>query len=803
MKFTLSWLKQHLDTTASVDAITEALTDLGLEVEEVKNPADILAPFTIGFVADAQPHPNADRLRVCKVDTDDGQKQIICGAPNARAGIYVVVAKPGVYVPGIDTTIGVGKIRGVESFGMMASEKEMQLSDEHDGIIELPNTPKIGTSFAEYLATHDPDKIDPMIEIAITPNRSDALGVRGIARDLATRGLGKLKPEPTAKITDSFTSQIKIHIEKNTLNACPIFAGRLIKGVKNPPSPAWLQARLRAIGLRPISTLVDITNLFTYEYNRPLHVFDADKIKGDLRIHLASGGETITALDEKDYTLHKDMVAISDDAGVQSIAGIMGGFNTGCQSDTVNVFLESAYWDAITIARTGRALKIQSDARYRFERGIDPEFTVKGLDLATEMILDLCGGQASAVVMDGQIPDTKRFFEWDAGRVKSLVGMDVSADRQRDILQSLGFEIKSSRATVPSWRPDILDSADLVEEVARVVSLSQLEPTPLPPVSKGVSQVRLSPSLMRENHARRATAALGYLECITYSFIDKPSAEAFGGGSDAVRLSNPISADMSHLRPSLLPGLLQAAARNSARGMIDMALFELGPVFHGGEPEDEEILLCGILVGHGGPRNPHAGRRLVDVYDAKADVAAVLSAIGAPAKQMVLRGASDWWHPGRSGKLALGPKNSLCAFGEIHPRILADFGLKTAVVGFALHLDRVPFSTAKTKTRPALHLTDLQAIERDFAFIVDEEVEAVVLLNAAKGADKAFITEAFVFDVFSGKKAQDQMGTGKKSVALSVRIQPKDGNLTDADLEAISAAVVKKVSAATGAVLRG
>ncbi len=803
MKFTISWLKQHLDTTASVDAITEALTDLGLEVEEVKNPADTLAPFTIGFVTHAEPHPNADRLRVCKVDTDDGQKQIICGAPNARAGIYVVVAKPGVYVPGIDTTIGVGKIRGVESFGMMASEKEMQLSDEHDGIIELPNTPKIGTSFAEYLAAHDPDKIDPMIEIAITPNRSDALGVRGIARDLATRGLGKLKPEPTAKIADSFTAPIKIHIEKNTLNACPIFAGRLIKGVKNPPSPAWLQVRLRAIGLRPISTLVDITNLFTYEYNRPLHVFDADKIKGDLRIHLASGGETITALDEKDYTLHKDMVAISDDAGVQSIAGIMGGFNTGCQSGTVNVFLESAYWDAITIARTGRALKIQSDARYRFERGIDPEFTVKGLDLATEMILDLCGGQASAVVMDGQIPDTKRFFEWDAGRVKSLVGMDVSAARQREILQSLGFEIKNTRATVPSWRPDILDSADLVEEVARVVSLSQLEPTPLPPISKGVSQVRLSPSLMRENHARRATAALGYLECITYSFIDKTSAEAFGGGSDAVRLSNPISADMSHLRPSLLPGLLQAAARNSARGMGDMALFELGPVFHGGEPEDEEILLCGILVGHGAPRNPHAGRRLVDVYDAKADVAAVLSAIGAPAKQMVLRGASDWWHPGRSGKLALGPKNSLCAFGEIHPRILNDFGLKTAVVGFALHLDRVPFSTAKTKTRPALRLTDLQSIERDFAFIVDEEVEAAVLLNAAKGADKAFITDAFVFDVFSGKKAQDQMGAGKKSVALSVRIQPKDGNLTDADLEAISAAVVKKVSAATGAVLRG
>lgn len=804
MKFTLSWLKDHLETDASLDDITYALTDLGLEVEDVVNPLDTLAAFTVGYVTQAEQHPDADKLRVCKVDTDEGELQIICGAPNARAGLHVVIAKPGVYVPGIDTTIGVGKIRGVESFGMMCSEREMQLSDEHDGIIELAGSPTVGSAFTDYLAAHMPDKIDPMIEIAITPNRPDALGVRGIARDLAARGLGTLKPLKTAKIKSGFTSDISVTIDADTQkNGCPYFTGRLIKGVKNGPSPSWLQARLKAIGLRPISTLVDITNLFTYEYNRPLHVFDADVVKGDLRVHFAKGGEKLIALDDKEYTLHPDMMVISDDNGVESIAGIMGGLPSGCTNDTVNVFLESAYWNPITIAKTGRTLKINSDARYRFERGVDPKFTPVGLDMATATILDLCGGEASDLVEAGCIPDTSRSYHLDTDRVKSLVGMDIPAEEQRAALTALGFELKGDQAYVPSWRPDILGEADLVEEIARLASLTQLKGTPLPALSKGVPKPILTPLQRRETMARRTLAALGYSECVTYSFIDQASAALFGGGSDAVKLGNPISSDMSHMRPSLLPGLLQAAARNQARGFMDMAFFEVGPVFHGGEPEDQEILATGLLTGHTGPRNPHGARRAVDAYDAKADALAVLSAIGAPEKLMVQRGARDWWHPGRSGKLSLGPKNVLCAFGEIHPKILTAMDVKGPAVAFAIHVANVPFPKAKTATRSALHLSDLQSVERDFAFVVDADVEALTLLNAAKGADKGLIAEAAVFDVFDGEKAEAQMGTGKKSIAISVRLQPTEATLTDQDIEAVSTKIIEKVSKATGGVLRG
>ncbi len=804
MKFTLSWLKNHLDTDASIDDITYALTDLGLEVEEVVNPMDTLAAFTIGYVKHAEKHPDADKLRVCVVDTDEGELQIICGAPNAREGIHVVVAKPGVYVPGLDITIGVGKIRGIESHGMMASEKEMQLSDEHDGIIELAGEPAVGSKFVDYLAKYSPDKIDPMIDIAITPNRPDALGIRGIARDLAARGLGVLKPEPTANIKGGFKSDINVTIDADVMEkGCPLFTGRLIKGVKNGPSPAWLQARLKAIGLRPISTLVDITNLFTFEYNRPLHVFDADIVKGDLRVHFAKGGEKLMALDDVEYTFDAGMMVISDDNGVESVAGIMGGLPSGCTNETSNVFLESAYWDPITIAITGRKLKINSDARYRFERGIDPAFTSKGLDLAAALIMELCGGEASDMVVAGAVPDTTRSYHLDADRVKSLVGMDIPAATQRETLSALGFELKGDDAFVPSWRPDVLGQADLVEEIARVASLTKLKGVPLPPLAVGVPKPILTPIQRRETMARRTIAALGYNECVTYSFIDKPSAELFGGGADAVKVGNPISNDMSHMRPSLLPGLLQAANRNQARGIMDMALFEVGPVFHGGEPEDQELLATGLLIGHTGARDPFGARRAVDTYDAKADAQAVLAAIDAPEKMMVLRGAREWWHPGRSGKLSLGPKNVLCAFGEVHPKILDAMGVKGPAVAFAIHVARVPFPKTKSTTRPALTISDLQAVERDFAFVVDANVEALTLINAAKGADKALITDASVFDVFGGEKAEAQMGAGKKSIAISVRLQPTDATLTDKDIEAVSVKIIDKVSKATGGVLRG
>ncbi|MEM7709366.1 MAG: phenylalanine--tRNA ligase subunit beta, partial [Pseudomonadota bacterium] len=657
MKFTLSWLKHHLDTSASVDEIAETLTDLGLEVEGIEDRGARLRDFTIGKVRSAEKHPDADRLRICQVETDEGLKQIICGAPNARAGITVVVAKPGVYVPGIDTTIGIGKIRGVESFGMMASEREMELSDEHDGIIELPSG-EVGQSFVGWLAAHDPAKVDPVIEIAITPNRPDALGVRGIARDLAARGLGGLKDVPTPAIKAEFESPVAVTIDADTRDGCPVFCTRMIRGVRNGPSPAWLQDKLRAIGLRPISFLVDVTNWFTYDLNRPLHVFDADVVQGDLRVHRAAGGETITALDDKDYVLPAGAMVISDASGPESIAGIMGGAQSGVTEDTVNVIVESAYWDPVQIAMTGRALKINSDARYRFERGVDPDFTPDGLDHAVRMILDHGGGQASAMHVAGAVPDVSRAYILDTDRAESLVGMSIPAETQRVTLEALGFRVEGDEAHVPSWRPDVRGSADLVEEVARIASLTKLEGKPLSRPDRVLRPV-LTPTQQRERTARRTVAALGYDECVTYSFINGPAAALFGGGTEATRLENPISSDMSHMRPALLPGLLQAAARNQARGVQDMALFEAGHAFHGGEPTEQHFLLTGLLVGHSGPKSVQGDRRPVDVFDARADAEAVLAAIGAPSKAQIMRGVPEWWHPGRSGKICLGPKKVL------------------------------------------------------------------------------------------------------------------------------------------------
>ncbi|MFG6595315.1 phenylalanine--tRNA ligase subunit beta [Sulfitobacter sp. 1A13368] len=798
MKFTLSWLKDHLDTTASIDEITYALTDLGLEVEGVENPAAKLADFTLGYVQSAEKHPDADRLNVCQVETDEGVMQIICGAPNARAGITVVVAKPGVYVPGIDTTIGVGKIRGVESFGMMASEREMELSEEHDGIIELPSG-KPGDRFIDWLAENDPAKVDPVIEIAITPNRPDALGVRGIARDLAARGLGKLRPRDCDAVEGSFASPVSVSIDEDTRDGCPVFYGRLIKGVKNGPSPQWLQDCLRAIGLRPISFLVDVTNFFTFDRNRPLHVFDADKVKGNLRVHRAKGGEEIVALDEKTYTLQAGQMVISDDSGVESIAGIMGGEATGVTEDTVNVFVESAYWDPVQIAYTGRALKINSDARYRFERGVDPAFTPEGLEHATRMILDHAGGEASEVVVAGQVPDTSRAYKLDTARVQSLVGMTIPESDQRETLTALGFQLDGDMAQVPSWRPDVQGEADLVEEVARIASLTKLEGKPLPRLTTGVPRPVLSPMQRRVVTARRTAAALGYNECVSYSFIDQASAALFGGGTDATRLENPISSDMSHMRPDLLPGLLQAAARNQARGFADMALFEVGPAFSGGEPGEEQVMVSGLLVGRTGPRDVHGAARAVDVYDVKADAEAVLAAIGAPAKVQIMRGADEWWHPGRHGKICLGPKKVLGVFGEVHPRVLAAMDVKGPAMAFTLYPAEVPLPRKSGATRPALQISDLQAVERDFAFVVDADVEALALVNAAKGADKNLIEDVRVFDEFIG----GSLGEGKKSLAITVRLQPSDKTLKDADIEAVGAKVVEKVTKATGGVLRG
>ncbi len=806
MKFTLSWLRDHLETEASLDEILYALTDLGLEVEEVTDPGATLGAFRIARVIEATQHPNADRLRLCRVETfPDGpggrteEVQVVCGAPNARTGLVGVFAPVGTHIPGTGVDLKPGVIRGVESNGMLCSEREMLLSDDHEGIIDLPEDAPLGVRFIDYAGLND-----PMIYIKITPNRPDALGVRGIARDLAARGLGFLKPLPVDPVPGRFPSPIGVTIDPVLKDkGCPLFAGRVIRGVKNGSSPDWLKKRLRAVGLRPISALVDITNFFTFDVNRPLHVFDAAKVKGGLRIHPAKGGEELLALDGKTYAFEPGMMVISDDNGPESIAGVMGGEVSGVTADTVDVFVESAYWDPITVAATGRALRINSDARYRFERGVDPAFTVPGLELATKMIMDICGGEPSEVVVDGAVPDTTRSYRFDPARVGSLVGMEIPEGEQRATLVSLGFRLEGDQCVPPSWRPDILGEADLVEEVARIASLTHLKGVPLARPVPGVPRPILTPIQRREQAARRMLAGLGYNECVTYSFIDARSAELFGGGGEAVKLENPISSEMSHLRPDLLPGLLQAAARNQARGFADLALFEVGPAFSGGEPGEQALQAAGLLVGAVAGRDPHGSRRMADIYDAKADAEAVLSAIGAPAKVQIGRNVPGWFHPGRAGQVTLGPKLVLASFGEVHPKVLKALDVKGPAVAFTVLLENAPQPRSRTTTRPALELHPLQAVERDFAFVVDSRVEALALVNAAQGADKALIEGVSVFDEFSGPKAEAQMGAGKKSLAISVRLQPKEKTLTDEEIEAVSAKIVEKVGKATGGTLRG
>jgi phenylalanyl-tRNA synthetase beta chain len=804
MKFTLAWLKDHLETMATVDAIADALTDLGLEVEGVEDPTAALGAFRIARVIEAVQHPNADRLRVCRVETlPDGpggkavEVQVVCGAPNARTGLVGVFAPPGTHVPGTGVDLKPGVIRGVESNGMLCSERELMLSEDHDGIIELPADAPLGARFVDWKGLND-----PVIEIKVTPNRPDALGVHGIARDLAARGLGRLKPVSAPPVKGRFPSPIGVRIDDGLkAKGCPHFAGRLIREVKNGPSPDWMQARLKAIGLRPISALVDITNYVTFGLNRPLHVFDAAKVKGDLVIRPAREGETLLALDGKTYVLAAGQMVISDDHGPESLAGIMGGEASGCTPETTDVFLESAWWDPITIAATGRALKINSDARYRFERGVDPAFTLAGLELATQMILDLCGGEPSEVVQDGAPINTARHYQLNPARVVSLVGMEIPEASQRATLEALGFKLDGNTVIPPSWRPDILGDADLVEEVARIASLTKLQGAPMARLLPGVPRPILTPLQVRERSARRTLAALGYNECVTYSFIDAKAAALFGGGTDAVRVENPISSEMTHLRPDLLPGLLAAAARNQARGFMDLSLFEIGPAFHGGEPGDQHLQATGLLVGAAASRDPHGSRRLVDIFDAKADAEAVLSTLGAPARMQITRKAADWWHPGRSGVIGLGP-TVLATFGEVHPRVLQAMDVKGPAVAFTILVANVPAPKVKTPTRPALAISDLQAVERDFAFVVDARVEALTAVNAAQGADKALIESVRVFDQFTGEKAEAQMGAGKKSIALSVRLQSVTATLTEAEIEAVSAKIIEKVTKATGGALR-
>ncbi len=812
MKFTLNWLKEHLDTEASLDEILYALTDLGLEVEEVEDPAALLGAFRICRVIEAKPHPDADRLRLCRVETwpdgPDGRTeevQVVCGAPNARTGLVGVFAATGTHIPGTGVDLKPGVIRGVESNGMLCSERELMISDDHEGIIDLPEDAPMGARFIDYA-----DLDDPVIDIAITPNRPDALGVAGIARDLAARGLGALRTPPTEVVPGVHESPIAVSLAPEVADrACPYFVGRHISGVTNGPSPKWLQQRLRAIGLRPISALVDITNFLTYDRARPLHVFDADKVQGNLHVRFAREGESILALDDKEYALDPEITVIADDDGPEALGGVMGGERSGCTAETVNVFVEAAYFDPTRTAATGRRLRINSDARYRFERGVDPEFAQEGMEIATKLILELCGGEPSELVVAGAPPDTARSYRLDPARVVSLVGMEIAEAEQLRILEALGFDPRVREGVisvgVPPWRPDVQGEADLVEEIARVASLTKLEAKPLPRPTVGVTRQTFTPMQKREATTRRTLAALGLNECVTYSFVSEAEAKLFGGGGEAVRLENPISSEMSHMRPNLLPGLLAAAARNQARGFGDLALFEIGPGFSGGEPGEQETLATGIRVGATAPRDWSGTRRPVDLYDAKADAEAALAAIGAPVERlMVMRDqAPGWHHPGRSAVLSLGPKNPLAVFGELHPKVLEAMDVKGPAVAVTLFLANVPFPKAKTATRPALVVSDYQAVERDFAFVLDADVEAETVLRAARSAEKKLIERATVFDVFAGAKAEAQFGAGKKSMAISVRLQPADRTLTDEEIEAVAAKVVDSVARATGGTLRG
>ena len=799
MKFTLSWLKEHLDTGATLVEIRDALTMLGLEVEGITDPAEALKGFVVGYVVEAVQHPNADRLRVCKVDTGAGVVQVVCGAPNARTGMKGIFAPPGSYIPGTDLHLKVGKIRGEASNGMLCSFRELQLGEDHSGIIDLPAEATTGAPAAEALGLDD-----PVIEIKVTPNRADCLGVHGIARDLAAAGLGTLKPVKAATIAGTYQSPIKWTHGYTAApdSPCPIVIGRHFRGLKNGPSPDWLQRRLKAIGLRPISALVDITNLVTFDLNRPLHVFDAKKLAGDLMMRQAKEGEQILALDGKTYTLDPAVSVIADANGVHGIGGIMGGENTGVQDDTTEVFLEAAYFQPIGIAASGRKLGILSDARYRNERGIDPESCVWGAEVATRLILELCGGEASETVSSGVMPNWQRRYTLRPDRVKTLTAIDVPSEKTAEILGRLGFTVEGSgpwTAAVPSWRPDIVGEADLVEEVTRVFGFDNIPTTSLPRLSATSKPVR-TPLQRRVPQARRALAARGMNEAVTWSFLPLKKAQRFGGGGADVRLLNSIDATLDTMRPSVLPNLIDAASRNEARGLVDLALSEVGPQYKDATPSGQARVAAGVRHNMAVPRNWAGPARTVDAFDAKADALAVLAAIGAPVENMSAQaGAPDWYHPGRSGVIKLGDR-VMANFGELHPKLAADGDFKGPVVAFEVFLDAPPPPKAKaSKARPKLVLSAFQPVERDFAFLVDADVEAEKLVRAARNSDKALIAAARVFDVYAGKGVPE----GKKSVAIAVTLQPMERTLTDAEIEAACNKIVAAVSKATAAVLRG
>jgi phenylalanyl-tRNA synthetase beta chain len=801
VKFTLSWLKEHLDTDAPVERLADKLTMIGLEVENLEDKSRLLAPFTIARVISAERHPNADRLRVCMVDTGNGAApvQVVCGAPNARAGLISVFSPPGTFIPAKNITLSVGTIRGVESRGMLLSEAELGLSENHDGIMELQADAPVGKSYAEWAGLGD-----PVLEINLTPNRPDCTGVHGIARDLAAADMGKLKEGAIKPVKGEFPCPVKVSVEDATL--CPGFALRLVRGVNNGPSPRWLQQRLSAIGLRPINALVDITNFMTFDSARPLHVFDARKVKGNLVVRRAREGESLLALDGRSYTLDSGMCVIADDHGVESLAGIMGGEASGCDENTTDVLIESALWNTINIAQTGRKLGINSDARYRFERGVDPAFMVPGLELATRMVTDLCGGTPSENVVVGKPFADDRVIDFPLTEVKRLAGLEVPLAEMQSILSRLGFMVTGSgpvvKVAVPSWRSDVEGKADLVEEIVRIVGVDKVPETPFERGEAPRRQV-LTPIQLRTRRAKRAAAARGMVEAVTWSFISKPAAELFGGGKGELALANPIASDQSDMRPSLLPGLIAAVQTNIDRGFSDVALFEVGQVFRGDRPQDQFVAAAGVRHGFAtsaGLSRHWSGSRTADAFDVKADALSVLAEAGAPMQALqIVPGGPSWLHPGRSGTIQIGPQNVLGYFGEVHPRTLEALRADGPLMAFEVILERIPQAKPRpTRARPPLELSPFQPVSRDFAFIVDRGVKAGDIVRVAQGVDKKLITDVGVFDVYEGKGIDE----GKKSIAIAVTMQPREKTMTDEEIEAVAAKIVAEVVRRTGGTLR-
>jgi phenylalanyl-tRNA synthetase beta chain len=796
MKFTLSWLKEHLATDASIDELVERMTMIGIEVEDVADPSAKLGAFSVARIISAAKHPNADKLQVCQVETKLGNLEIVCGAPNARAGLVTVFAPIGTYIPGSCITLEARPVRGVVSNGMLCSGAELELDTDADGIMELDASLAVGTPLADALHL-----ADPVIDIEVTPNRPDWLGVGGIARDLAAAGVGKLITKSVLPVPGRFPSPQKVATEAP--DACPMFSARLIRGVKNGPSPEWLQRRLRAIGLRPRSALVDITNYIAYDRGRPLHVYDAAKLKGVVRARMGKAGESFKALDGNAYDVTAEQCVIADDQVVLGFGGIIGGEESGSSEATVDVLLESAYFDPTRTHQTGRTTGIVSDAQYRFARGVDTGFVVSGLELATRMILDLCGGEPSEVMVSGDEPSPPKPVMFDPDRVRTLAGIEVSATRTRAILKALGFEAsaegqgKKLIVEPPTWRRDVEGAADLVEEIARIEGFDKL-PMKEPPRAAGHRAPPASVGESRLRVGRRAAASLGYLEAVTWSFCPRAYAQAFGGGGERMVLANPISADLDCMRPSALPNLLAAAQQNANRGFDDARLFEAGPIYRNDSESGQERVIAAAWRARP-PRHWRAAPQ-PDIFDVKRDVLIILEALGAPvASLQTSTDAPAWWHPGKTGVLKLGNK-PVAIFGEIHPRALKALDVEEPALAFEIFVDAIPAPRAKgSRAKPALDKLDLMPLTRDFAFVVDDAKPAADIVRAAFGADKALIADVSLFDVYRGER----MAAGKKSLAIEVTLQPREKTLTESEIEAVSNKIVAAVMKATGGTLRG